>query len=94
MLILKSIVGILGIALSLIFRGYVISYYFKWFFVPLGLPPINIPTGIGISILMGMLTYQFVKTEPGSVTLLDSISRSMMISLFCLFSGFITFQFV
>lgn len=41
-------------------RGYVIQKLWLWFLVPLGLPTIGVAHAIGISILIGALTFQFV----------------------------------
>ena len=62
------ILGIFGIMiLSNIWRGYVVSVLWGWFAVPLGLPSVDIAWAIGISLTVGLLTYQYngknTKTE-------------------------------
>lgn len=44
---------------ALVVRGFVVSIMWQWFVVPLfHLPELSIPYAVGLSILVGLLTYQ------------------------------------
>lgn len=47
----------IGIALPLAFvwKGYLLTWIWLWFAVPLGLPPISIPMAIGLNVIVIML---------------------------------------
>ncbi len=57
-LILLAVVGFPAIlALSAMWRGYVLSILWGWFIVPFfGAPAISVPVAIGVSLLVAMLT--------------------------------------
>ena len=47
------------ILFGVIFSGYALSILWGWFFVPiLGLPELNIPSAIGITLVVQYLTHQ------------------------------------
>lgn len=55
----KAIGWLILIALdipSVIFRGLVLSALWLWFIVPLGVPAVGIAWGIGIALLVGLIT--------------------------------------
>lgn len=56
--VLGAVLGIPAlIALSAMWRGYVLSIIWGWFLVPyLHAPPITVPVAIGISLIVGALT--------------------------------------
>lgn len=43
-----------------LFNGYVISVLWRWFAVPLGIPPISAVHGIGIDLLVGLLVFKAI----------------------------------
>jgi hypothetical protein len=43
-----------------LFNGYVISVLWRWFAVPLGIPPISVVHGIGIDLLVGLLVFKAI----------------------------------
>jgi hypothetical protein len=60
--ILSLVLGVMVLATLL--RGYVLSWLWLWFIVPLGLREISVVHAIGISILIAMLTRGLPKTTP------------------------------
>lgn len=56
------VVGALGVVVAAaILEGWVLSVVWSWFAVPIfALPTITIPQGIGIALLIGLLTKQYV----------------------------------
>ena len=51
------VIGIVGVVMLLaIWRGFVLSYLWQWFLVPLGVSEISIAHAIGLSVLVGMFT--------------------------------------
>lgn len=41
-----------------IYRGWVLSYLWKWFLVPIGFPELSLPQCIGIALAVAFLTHQ------------------------------------
>lgn len=60
--------------LGLLLRGFVVSVLWKWFVVPLGLPAISVPHGIGLSTLILFMTNDYTYSEE-----LDSSDRNAII---------------
>ena len=51
--------GLIGLLIvESVLRGWVLTYLWGWFLVPLGLPPIGIAHAIGVALLVGMITHQ------------------------------------
>jgi len=54
---LVVILGIVGLLVALcLLNGFMLSYMWAWFIVPLGAPPIGVLHAIGIGILVSVLT--------------------------------------
>lgn len=54
---LLALLLILGIiALGIVWRGYVLSVLWAWFFVPLGLPPVGVAWAIGLAAAISMVS--------------------------------------
>ncbi len=91
----KTIMGCLAmisiaalVPLTVAWNGFVISIFWGWFIVPLGLPQISIPHCIGISVIATMLTApaQREKTESSSILnslrpLGDALAKSLVLLL-------------
>lgn len=64
-----TVTFIVGATLSYILRGWALSILWGWFIVEtFKLPSINIPKAIGLSLIIGFLTYQISENddkEPG-----------------------------
>lgn len=52
----KLLFGVLGLLVSVLLRGYVLSQLWSWFVVPLGVVAVSIPHAIGISCIAAMLS--------------------------------------
>lgn len=86
--------GLAASVLSSILRGYVLSILWGWFVVPFGVPPISVAWAIGISVLVTLLTTQYVKTEGDSKP--DFVTMTFFgisIPLIAWFIGFIVHSF-
>jgi hypothetical protein len=60
------VIGVFGLlALAMVLNGFMLSYMWQWFVVPLGVRPIGLPQAIGIAIIVSMLTSEAeMKTDP------------------------------
>ena len=66
---MKALFAVIGIGLWMflgaIARGYVFTKLWAWFMVTqFALPAISIPGGIGLAVVVGMLTHQIQKGDP------------------------------
>ena len=53
--------SLLFTVLGVLWRGYVLSFLWGWFMVPLGVRPIGVAASIGLSVLVGMLAKEGLK---------------------------------
>ena len=53
----KAVIGFVGLVAATLSRGYAMAVLWAWFMVPLGLDPIGKAHALGLSLLVGMLTY-------------------------------------
>jgi len=61
---LLAIVGLIAlIPFSIMYNGFVLSYLWTWFLVPLGLPAIGIAHSIGIMSIKGFMFAKYVKAN-------------------------------
>lgn len=61
---LLLIIGIFAAIFALVaFRGFVLSYLWAWFLVPLGLPEIGIAHAIGIAMMMALVAKNVEKED-------------------------------
>ncbi len=77
-------VAVIGIPITAVVRGFVVAKIWLWFVAQqFGLPALNIPQAMGVSLLVGLMTYHYAKTDeqsfPGS-----RLITSVVISLFSL----------
>lgn len=56
-IILKFLLGMIFMPVSCAVSGITVKYLWGWFIVPLGVRPVGILWALGISILVGRLTY-------------------------------------
>lgn len=92
------------ITLSALFRGWVFSWLWLWFAVPIfGVQPIGIAQAIGISLVVGYLTHQLntdtntnkeKDKESVSTKLISSTVSSITWSLLTLLIGYIVKGFM
>ena len=45
--------------IATVFGGWVMTYLWKWFIVPLGVPPITLFHALGINLMAGYLTFHY-----------------------------------
>ena len=86
-------------ALSSIFNGYALKVLWGWFIVPIfHLPFLNIPSAIGISLVVGYLTKQadsYVdKDKSAGVRIGESFLRAFLQPAIALFIGWIVQKFM
>ncbi len=79
--------------LSAIWFGLALSTLWGWFLAPLGLPAINIPTAIGISLIATLLTRSY-RIEPSEDDASKRASLAFLFPMFAAILGFIVKQFV
>lgn len=76
------------VALLPVWNGYVLSIIWGWFAVPIfNAPPLSIPSAIGISIIAGYLTKQYISASNdsfGKIALFSVIKPAL-----ALFTGWI-----
>lgn len=72
---------ILLTSVSAIFRGFVLTKLWVWFVVPFGVMQISLIHGIGISIIIGFLTYQQNAASGGNKDR-DDTAAMVMVSTF------------
>ena len=48
---------------GMLLRGWVITYLWKWFMVPLGIVDISLPHAIGISVIISFLISNVIKKD-------------------------------
>lgn len=69
-----------------ILRGYVLSILWGWIIVPIfGLPAIGVAQAIGISIVVGLMTHQYVPSKDKEVWM--PIITSILTLVFALIMG-------
>lgn len=89
--------GMIGLFISAIVRGFVLVKMWTWFVVPyFNLPKISIPLAIGLSLLIGFLV---VQTQPASEkspseAFVRTIIVSILFSLISLFLAWIVSMFL
>jgi hypothetical protein len=75
------VVAVVGIFVTAITQGYVLSVLWGWFLVPLGAPSINIPTAIGIALVVSMLTTE-VRPEEDTEVRRGKTFKAFLYSIF------------
>lgn len=83
---------VLGLSLRIL-DGWVLTYLWTWFMLPLGMKPLNIPIAIGIAMVAGMLTSRSSsssKDEKKGMILLGHVLGSLL----TLLMGYIVHQFM
>jgi len=56
-------VGLIFTVVGILWRGYVLSFLWGWFMVPLGVKPVGVAVAVGLSSLGGMLTKEGAKVS-------------------------------
>jgi hypothetical protein len=93
-------VGVLALlALSLIWRGYVLAVLWGWFAVPtFGLPELALAPAMGLSLVVSFLTYQIdaTKKQEGSemARFTKAAAHSLLMPALALGVGWVVHQFV
>lgn len=91
----KTIAGILVYALGAIVRGYVISWLWLWFIVPLwGLAALTVNQSIGLSFIIAVLTHGSKKKEEYDVNFFKIVADSIILNLSILFLGWVLYQLI
>ncbi len=83
-------------AISALFRGWVLSILWGWFMVPLGLPALSVVTCMGVALVIGFLTHQYVDNDngkDGGERIARLISFAILYPLIALLMGWIIKQF-
>lgn len=87
--------GLAYLLLTPIWSGFVLSIMWGWFIAPaFHLPQINIPLAIGISLVIGMLTYQVSAQEPDKTYTKRSITVGIAYPLLLLIFAAIVHIFI
>lgn len=90
-----SLFIVLGVAAFIAFiailRGFALSYLWQWFITPFGLPELGIAHAIGISMIVGFLTYQHNGSEEANKGVL---AVTFLSPLMALFFGYIVHSFM
>lgn len=94
-----TVTTIAFVFISVIFSGYVLSILWSWFIVPVfPVSEINIPTAIGIAMIVSYLTYQDIESKKKSESygwiLLEAILKGLLKPAFALLFGWIVTLFL
>lgn len=90
-------VAILGITASKLISGYVLIWLWHWFIVPFGIQQISLTHAVGISVIVGYITYQGSgKTDDKdfSDAVLEAISQTIAFALLALATGYVVSRFM
>lgn len=85
------------VVIASLMRGWALSVLWGWFLVPLGAPGLNIPTAIGISLVVSFLTHQVhddAKERTFSERMARVFSAAIFTPLLGVFIGWIVKQFL
>lgn len=73
--------------LTILWQGFVFSKLWAWFMVPIfGLPLVNLPQSIGILLIGGLMSYQFIPREEKELPAM--IFSQLFMPLFGLIVGY------
>lgn len=85
----KALAGCLMFLLLLIvspfswaFSGYALAKLWAWFLVPLGLPTLSLGYAIGLSIIVGYLTWQDIDVDHPKRETWETFTRSLILAAF------------
>jgi hypothetical protein len=79
---LLLICGFLLIPVEAIWRGYVLVRLWGWFIVPVfHITAINIPEGIGLSLVVSYLTYQYIRDKEDKDDYIGNFIRSIGVAV-------------
>lgn len=87
------------LALSAMWKGYVISVLWGWFVVPaFGLPPLSVPLAIGVALIVTLMTHQNPARQGAGGGKKDDLAHAMwfaaLLPLFGLGIGWVAKQFI
>ncbi len=94
---------ILFLAVSIlcrVYNGYILVKLWSWFIVPtFNLPALSIPVGIGISIVISLLTYQHIpsitdNSKSTRVKLVEATITSILLTTLFLLNGWVVTWFM
>jgi len=91
---LKTLVGFIADLISTVIHGWVLSLLWLWFLVPLGLPTLAIAHAIGIGVLVGLLTNQYIPNRDSEEEILNMVAHSICQPLILLTIGYIAKSFM
>lgn len=99
MLLALIIAWLATMVVGAVMSGWVLSVMWGWFVVPFGVPPIGIAWAIGISLVVGYMTYQsdaVVKTddEDRVQTVVNLVALAVLRPLLALAIGAIVHAFM
>ena len=92
MVALFGLIGMLALlAVSTLWKGYVLSVLWVWFAVPLGAPAVGMIQAMGIALLVSFLTYQHIsspkKEQSTAEAMGDAVAMALMYPLLALCIG-------
>lgn len=94
---MNTIAGLALFLVVVLVRGFVLTYLWLWFMVPLGPSKLKIPHAIGIAMLVSYLTKYSVQTGPGNPTkeaAIEAIMTAILAALMTLLFGYIVHSFM
>ena len=79
---LLGLIGIIGlVAVSTLWKGYVLSVLWVWFAVPLGAPAVGVIQAMGIALLVSFLTYQHIRSPKKEQSTAEAIGDATGMAL-------------
>jgi len=85
--IIKVLAAILLTIFLTILDAYVLKILWEWFIVPMGIKPLPVFNAIGISLIMSMLSYQYIPTSKDLIV--ERLLYVITLPLSALFIGLI-----
>lgn len=95
----RILIAFLVVTVSVLLKGYTLTVLWEWFVLnTFNLPPLNIPTAIGLALLVEFLTHQYIKGEESKETfgyqVLEAFLKVLFKCLIALAFGAVIVQFM
>lgn len=79
---------------SAILNGWVLSYLWAWFLVPLGVRPLGVAWAIGLAVLVGLLTNHHVPVKDQKIDSYELLAGQIVRPLLALLVGYIAHRWM
>lgn len=80
--------------ITTVLRGVVLSYLWEWFIVPFGIPSIGIAHALGVSTIVGFLTYHDLHLKQETHPKWTRLTLSLVFPIFIFVFGYLYHLYV